>query len=79
MPNPKDNFWYKLDNAAKIYPATSQRHWNSTFRMSVELDEPVSGDTLRKAVRSLRDRFPMLYVQLRTGVFWYYFEPTWSE
>ena len=79
MPNPKDNFWYKLDNAAKIYPATSQRHWNSTFRMSVELDEPVSGDTLRKAVRSLRNRFPMLYVQLRTGVFWYYFEPTWSE
>lgn len=79
MPNPRDHFWYKLDNAAKIYPATRQRHWNSTFRLSVELDEPICGETLGSAVRSLRDRFPMLYVQLRTGVFWYYFEPTWSE
>lgn len=74
-----NHHWYKLDNAAKIYPATSQRHWNSTFRMSVVLDEPVRGETLAQAVRDLRGRFPTFYVQLRTGVFWYYFEPTWSE
>ena len=75
----QNHHWYKLDNAAKIYPATSQRHWNSTFRMSVVLDEPVDGETLAQAVRDLRGRFPTFYVQLRTGVFRYYFEPTYSE
>jgi NRPS condensation-like uncharacterized protein len=71
--------WYKLDNAAKIYPAISQKNWNSTFRLSAALDEEICPETLVAAVNGLKLRFPTFFVQLRMGLFWYYFEPTISS
>ncbi len=70
--------WYRLDNAAKIYPATSQQDWNSTFRVCATLKEEVRPELLRQAVRDLAPRFPTFFVRLRTGFFWYYFEPAYS-
>jgi len=66
--------WYRLDNAAKIYPATMQRDWNSIYRISAELDEGVLPGLLSQAAAELCARFPTFYVQLRRGFFWYYFE-----
>ncbi len=71
--------WYKLDNAAKIYPATGKRNWNSTFRLSAIFKEEIDPPTLEKAVDDLKLRFPTFFVQLRMGLFWYYLEPTISS
>ena len=67
--------WYKLDNAAKIYPATMRRDWNSVARISVTLDKDIKVEKLRAAVADLRPRFPSFFVVLRKGFFWHYLEP----
>ncbi|MBQ3864776.1 MAG: hypothetical protein II781_02945 [Clostridia bacterium] len=71
--------WFRLDNAALIFPAAMRRGWNNAFRVSVTLTEPVDIDCLRKAAESMRDRFPTFFVRLRTGVFWYYLEEITQE
>ncbi len=66
--------WYKLDNAAKIYPATRSVKRTSTFRVAVYLNEPVEPDILRQALAQVIQRFPSIAVTLRRGLFWYYFD-----
>ncbi len=43
----KSAVWYRLDNAAKIYPAINNAHWSSNFRISVTLKEPVGRELYR--------------------------------
>lgn len=71
--------WYSLDNAAKIYPATRNNDWNATFRVAITLNEDVNPILLRQALEDLRPRFPTFFVQLRSGFYWYYFEPAISS
>ncbi len=66
--------WMRLDNAAKIFPASRNRHWNNVFRLSVTLNEKVDVDTLQSALDVTVRRFPSIAVRLRRGMFWYYLE-----
>ena len=66
--------WFKLDNAAKLYPAVSSFRWSSAFRISVELTETVDPKRLQQAVDNILPRFPSLKVRMRSGIFWYYLE-----
>lgn len=66
--------WYKLDNAAKIYPASMRRNWTALFRLSATLREPVDPDTLELALHSTLNRFPTFALRLRKGLFWFYLE-----
>ena len=66
--------WFRLDNAALIFPAIMRRHWNNCFRLSVTLREPVDPAVLEQAVQALEPRFPTFFVRLRTGFFWYFLE-----
>lgn len=66
--------WFKLDNAAKLYPAVATSRWSSTFRMSAELTSPVDPQVLQQAAERVLPRFPSLKVRMRKGVFWYYLE-----
>ena len=66
--------WFKLDNAAKLYPAVSTSRWSSTFRLSAELEAPVDPALLQKAADQVMERFPSLKVRMRRGLFWYYLE-----
>jgi hypothetical protein len=66
--------WYRLDNAAKIYPAVKNARWNSLFRISVTLSEPIDPNRLQKALETTVRRFPNASLRLRTGMFWYYFD-----
>ena len=66
--------WFRLDNAALIFPAIMRRHWNNCFRLSVTLGEAVDPAILARAVQSLEPRFPTVFVRLRTGFFWYFLE-----
>lgn len=67
-------FWYPLDNAAKIYPAITTDEVTSVFRLTVRLKQPVNIAALFKAVRSIEHRFPYYKVHLKRGFFWYYLE-----
>lgn len=66
--------WYKLDNAAKLYPAIKNRRWTAIFRISMDLDEPVDRDLLQLALSQATKRLGIFECRLRAGVFWYYFE-----
>lgn len=66
--------WFRLDNAAKLYPAVSTSRWSSIFRVSAELTENVNPALLQEAVDHVLPRFPALKVRMKTGFFWYYLE-----
>ena len=67
--------WMKLDNAAKIYPASRSGGWMSTFRLSASLTEKVDPELLRLAEERTARRFPSMCLRLRRGFFWYYLDP----
>ena len=66
--------WFRLDNAAKLYPAIEDRNRPSVFRISVTLRSEVKPEILKQAAEAVLPRFPSFQVRLVTGVFWYYFE-----
>lgn len=70
--------WYKLDNAACIYPPNKSSKWMATYRIAVVLKEEVIPDLLQKAVNDIFPRFPTFKVELRSGFFWYYFDENTS-
>lgn len=67
--------WYKLDNAAKIFPAASSITATNVFRISARLFEAVSEELLQKALELALAEMPMFRIRLRKGIFWFYFEP----
>ncbi len=69
-----DSNWYKLDNAAKIYPAISGPGSGSVFRVAVQLKQEVDPQTLQKALAVTISRFPTLAVKMKRGLFWYFFD-----
>ena len=66
--------WYRLDNAALIFPAIIRRNWNNVFRVAVTLTEPVDPEILSRAAADLKPRFPTVFVRLKAGFFWYHLE-----
>lgn len=69
-----DKEWFKLDNAAKIYPAARSSRWNAVFRMSAVMKDEVDPEILQRALDDVIDRFPTFRVTLKKGLFWYYFQ-----
>ena len=66
--------WYRLDNAAKLYPAIRSRKWMSIYRLSAKLYKPVDRDALQRALDITMSRVVLFSCRLRAGLFWYYFE-----
>lgn len=66
--------WSKLDNAAKIFPATSTKQDTKVFRFTCELTEMVQEEHLQKALEKTMELFPLYQCTLRRGLFWYFFE-----
>lgn len=66
--------WYKLDNAAKLFPSVANRKNSSVFRISVVMQEEVDGSVLQKAVNHIYGRFPIFFTRMRRGVFWNYMD-----
>ena len=71
---PRKLKWMRLDNAAKIYPASISRSWSSVFRLSATLTDPVDSAVLQSALDVTVRRFPSICARLRKGFFWYYLE-----
>lgn len=70
----KKRNWYRLDNAAKIYPPISSSRRGSMFSLIAKMKEPVDKDFLNEAVNVILKRFPTIDVKLKRGIFWYYLE-----
>ena len=68
--------WHTLDNAAKIFPANTDKRDTKVFRFSCELYEEVEPDFLSKALEKTLQKFPYYCSILKRGLFWYYIENT---
>lgn len=73
------NEWYTLDNAAKIYPSTTNSRWNAIYRCSAVLNNVVDKKALQMALDATIKRYPTYNVSLRKGVFWYYFQGCYTK
>ncbi len=68
--------WSSLDNAAKIFPCTSNKRDTKVFRFICELVEPVRPDLLQQALDRALEDFPIYRSVMAKGLFWYYLERT---
>ena len=66
--------WFRLDNAAKIFPAVTKNENSSIFRIALELDRTIDPGLLQKAADLTLRRYPLLQVKIRRGVFWNFFD-----
>ena len=74
VPPPASRSWYRLDNAAKIYPAIRGSRHVSVFRIQAVLKQDIDPDRLQAALNQTMPRFPFFEVSLKRGFFWYYLE-----
>ncbi len=72
--NLKPAVWFKLDNAAKIFPGQNSSTWSSNFRVCFELKNNIDPVILQQAVDDVMPRFPCYDVRIRRGFFWFYLE-----
>ena len=72
----KTDKWYKLDNAAKIFPSTTTFYDAKIFRFSVLLKDMVNPKSLNTALNKTLEDFPIFKSVLKKGLFWYYLEET---
>jgi hypothetical protein len=66
--------WLRLDNAAKIYPASDSDVAPPVFRVAVTLREPLQIGPLNEALLRMNRRTPYYQVELKRGFFWYYLQ-----
>lgn len=72
-------YWYRLDNAAMIFPPVSGKQSPNTFCFSATLDENIDKDILQKSVSQVVKSEDTFRVRLKKGVFWYYLEENTKE
>jgi len=56
--------WTRLDNAAKIFPPTSNKQDTKVFRFACQLNEWVDQDILQQAVRAAKKVEPDFEIEL---------------
>lgn len=69
----KKKYWYKLDNAAKVFPAVSKNNRSNVFRLSFYLNKNINKDVLDEAVNKTLKRFEVFNIEMKNGLFWNYF------
>lgn len=72
--NAEQHVWYRLDNAAMIYPSIQSDRITTMFRISMTLKETVNPKILQKSLEAVIENFPFYRVRLKKGFFWYYLE-----
>ncbi|MDY4191928.1 MAG: hypothetical protein SOX72_06905 [Oscillospiraceae bacterium] len=75
----EEYYWRRLDNAAKIFPAISNRLSPNVFRLTVKLRCEIDKEILQGVVEQALEDMPSFKVKLRRGLFWYYFEKNFSR
>lgn len=70
----KSKYWRKLDNAAKLYSAASNKKDTRVFRVYCELKEEVDTEILQRALDKTLEMYPIFLSVMRKGLFWHYLE-----
>jgi NRPS condensation-like uncharacterized protein len=70
----KPFLWFKLDNAAKIFPSVINSRTTEVFRLSATLKTDVNPEILQAALDKVIERFPYYKTYLRWGFFWHYLQ-----
>lgn len=70
----KRAYWRKLDNAAKLFSATSNKKDTRVFRFYCVLKEEVSREKLQEALEKTLVTYPVFLSVMRKGLFWHYLE-----
>jgi hypothetical protein len=68
------NYWFPLDNLAKILPSNISSRLTTLFRVTAIMTSPVKLTFLQNAFTHLMKRCPYYKVELKAGFFWYYFQ-----
>lgn len=71
--------WFKLDTAGKMYSSIKSSRATTLFRLSADLKKNVDPDILQLSLDHIIERFPYFNVNLRRGIFWYYFDKNESH
>ena len=76
----KNSFdWFRLDNAAKIFPGQNSRTWSNIFRLTFHMKQEIDPVILKKALEATLKRIPSFNVRMRNGFFWHYLERNPNE
>lgn len=70
----KRSYWRKLDNAAKLFPATSNKKDTRVFRFYCIMKEDVKEEILQQAVEKALEKYPLFLSVMRKGLFWHYWK-----
>lgn len=70
----KNKKWYRLDNAAKIFPPNISKRDPKVFRFACELYDDVDKIVLQNALNKSLEEYPVFLSSLKRGLFWYYLE-----
>ena len=70
----KRAYWRNLDNAAKMFSATSSAKDTRVFRFYCELKEAIQPEVLQKALNQTIEKYPVFLSVMRKGLFWHYLE-----
>lgn len=62
---------YRLDNSAIIHLAAKRKSYTNTFRIVVQIKEPVCPGVLQDALNHITPRFPTIIAGIRKGAFQY--------
>lgn len=71
-----EKLWYRLNNVGKLYSFIISPQSTTLFRISATLTSNISPAILQQALKEALRRYPFFQVQLKKGIFWYYFEET---
>ncbi|MFP4374421.1 MAG: hypothetical protein ACLFPO_08820 [Spirochaetaceae bacterium] len=74
QPTSRPGDWLRLDNAAKIFPASYSDVSPEVYRVLLRFDAPIRLPALERALARIARRTPYYQVHLRRGLFWYYLE-----
>ncbi|MDD3401966.1 MAG: DUF6320 domain-containing protein [Hespellia sp.] len=74
MAQTKRAYWRNLDNAAKVFPATSGEKDTRVFRFYCLLKEEIQEELLQQALNKTLVKYPIFLSVLRKGFFWHYLE-----
>jgi len=66
--------WFRLDNAAKIFPSIINKRTTTVYRISASITRSVDSEILQRALIKTLNRFPYYRVSLRWGFFWHYLQ-----